>query len=103
MSLLPHGLETGFAKADGPLQPEWRGLVARAVLDSAEGKRLYREKMSKLLATAFKTDALQARIDELATRLRPIRTAQDAKLAKATDTAIAHLRGRVARRAPPLQ
>jgi spore coat protein CotH len=103
MVFLPHGLDNGFTKPDGPLQPEWRGLVARAVLDSAEGRRLYRERMSKLLATAFKTDALQAKIDELATRLRPILAAQDAKLAKATDTAIAQLRERVAQRAQSLQ
>lgn len=103
MVFLPHGLENGFSKADGPLQPEWRGRVARAVLDSTEGKRLYREKMSKLLAGAFQTDSLQSKIDELATRLRPILTAQDAKLAKATDTAIAQLRERVAQRAQSLR
>ena len=103
MVFLPHGLENAFVKADGPLQPEWRGLVARAVLDSPEGRRLYREKMSRLLTSAFKTDSLQGKIDELATRLRPILAAQDAKLAKATDTAIAQLRERVGQRAATLQ
>ena len=39
MVFIPHGIDVAFAKVDGPLFPEMAGLVAKAVLQTPEGKR----------------------------------------------------------------
>lgn len=95
---MPGGLEDAFGKATGPLVPECKGLVARAWLQAPEGQRLYRERMGKLLATAFRPDALQNRVTELAGKIRPV-VARDPNDAKAFDGAVARLRETIAQRA----
>ena len=90
-----------FGKVNGHLWPEWKGLVARAVLETPEGRQRYRERMTTLLATACKPDVLQARIQELAGKLRPALTDKDA--AKAHEAAVMRLRDTIAQRAAFLE
>src|SRR5262249_4879898 len=54
MVFIPHGLELAFGKVDGPLFPDMAGLLARAVLQTPEGKRQYRERMARLLSGQVK-------------------------------------------------
>jgi len=96
---LPHGLDQLLGKSDGPLIPEWKGLIAKAVLSTPTGQQQYLAQMSKLLATAFKVDALQARINELAALIRPAIAERDSAAAKAFDDAVIKLRDQVAKRA----
>lgn len=95
---IPDGLDGLLGKANGPLLPDCRGILARAVLESGEGQRLYRERMSKLLGTAFKVDLLQNRMNEWAAKIRPA-AARDPNEAKAFDAALAQLRETLAQRA----
>ena len=39
MVFIPHGLDELFSKPNGPLLPEWKGLVSKAVFDNPEGDR----------------------------------------------------------------
>jgi hypothetical protein len=97
MVFLPHGMDSLFSKANGPIWPEWKGLVARAVLETPDGKQRYRERMTKLLSTAFVPGPLQTRIQELASRVRPSLTDKDTL--KAFDAAVTQLRDVIAQRA----
>ena len=97
MVFLPHGMDLLLGKANGPIWPEWRGLVARAVLETPDGRQRYRERMAKLLSTAFVPGTLQSRIQELAARVRPNLTDKDAL--KAFDAAVTQLRDVIAQRA----
>jgi spore coat protein H len=99
MVFLPHGLDQLFAKTDEPLIPEWKGLVAKAVLSTPSGQQKYLEKMSGLLTGAFKVDALQARIKELAALIRPALAESNSGASKAFDEAVAKLGERVGKRA----
>jgi hypothetical protein len=96
---IPHGIDVAFAKVDGPLFPEMAGLVARVVLQTPEGKRLYRERMAKLLSGPVKADTIQTRLNELAGRIRPTLTKSDPAAAKGLDAAVTQLRERMAQRA----
>src|SRR5205807_1217440 len=58
MVFIPHGYDQLFGKPKGPLFPEWKGLVAKAVIDSSEGRAKYRDRMSALLANSFTLDAI---------------------------------------------
>ena len=95
---IPGSLDELFSKVNAPLLPEAKGLVARAILESPEGRRLYRERMTKLLGTALKPETLHARINDLAAKIRPA-AARDANETKAFDAALALLRDNVANRA----
>ena len=99
MVFLPHGLDRLLAKTDEPLLPEWKGLVARAVLNTPSGQQKYLEKMSGLLTAAFKVDALNARIKELSATIRPSLAESDSAAAKTFDDAVAKLCERIAMRA----
>jgi len=97
MVFLPHGMDILFSKANGPIWPEWRGLIARAVLETPDGRQRYRERMGKLLSTVFVPGTLQTRIQELASRVRPNLTDKDAL--KAFESAVTQLRDVIAQRA----
>jgi spore coat protein CotH len=94
---IPHGLDQLFGKVNGPITNEWKGLVARAVLDTPEGQRKYRERLAQLLAGPWKTETLHARLNELAARARP-GLGKDAAGVKAFDAAVAQLKERIAGR-----
>jgi spore coat protein H len=99
MVFIPHGLDQLLAKTDEPLIPDWKGLIAKSVLSTPAGQQKYLEKMSQLLATAFKVDTTQARIAELAALIRPSIAERDSAAAKTFDDAVAKLRDSVAKRA----
>jgi spore coat protein CotH len=98
MVFIPHGYEQLFGKPNGPLIPEWKGLVIKAIMDTPEGKAKYRERMSKLLATAFKLDAITARINQLVPVLKPV-AGSGSTQAQTFDAALTQLRERVTQRA----
>ena len=81
---------------------ECRGIVARTFFESADGQKLYRERMTKLLGTAFKPDALVARVNDLAAKIKPA-AARDAVETKAFDSAVAQLRDGITQRAKFLE
>lgn len=103
MVFLPHGTEAAFAAPDGPAVPTASGVVARAVLQAPEGKKLYRESLAKLLATHGKLDALQARLAELAAKVRPMMARGNSAAATTFDAAVKQLSERIARRAAFLE
>jgi hypothetical protein len=98
MVFLPHGLDSLFTDPDGPLTPEWKGLVAKAVFDMPEGQRLYRDRMAKLLADSCAVDKLHARVNDLAAAIRPAVGEHDSSAVKAFDAAVGQLRNRIAQR-----
>jgi spore coat protein H len=98
MVFIPHGYEQLFGKPNGPLTPEWKGLVMKAIIETPEGKVKYRERMSKLLATAFKPEAITARISQLASVIKPA-AGSGSTQAQTFDAALTQLRERVTQRA----
>ena len=99
MVFIPHGLDQLLGKTDEPLIPDWKGLVAKAVLSTPSGQQQYLAQMSRLLATAFKVDALHARINELAALIRPAIAERDSSAVKSFDDAVIKLRENAAKRA----
>lgn len=96
MVFLPHGVEQLFSKPEGALWPEWKGLVAGAVIETPEGKQRYREFMARLINGAASPTALQERVKELAAKIRAGLPANEA--AKTFDAAVAKLIESLAKR-----
>jgi len=97
MVFIPHGLEALFNKPAGALLPEWKGTVARAVLETPEGQRRYRERLTALLQGPCKLHTLQARLNDLASFIGPV-AAHDPAEAKKFETAVALLHERITQR-----
>jgi len=99
MVFLPHGLDQLFMKANEPLIPDWKGLVAKAVLTTPAGQRQYLDKMAALLAAGAKPETVQLQINSLSALIRPVLVERNAGAAKAFDDAVAKLHSNVTSRA----
>ncbi len=71
MVFLPHGLDQMFWKPNGPIMTGRSGLVAKALLETAEGRRLYLERFAQLRTNVLDVSAITNRIAALAARLKP--------------------------------
>jgi spore coat protein H len=99
---MPHGMDQMFWRPDGPIVTGRNGCVARAVLDTPEGRRRYLERFIQLRAQVFNLPAVMRRIDDLAKRIRPaIRPAQFTPFERESsfDAAVDRLRQLIQRRA----
>ena len=95
MIFLPHGMDNLFGKTDATLQPRMAGLVARAILETPEGRTLYRGRMAALFTNVFQVAVLTNRVNEVVARLRP---ALGGGAARELEREAAQLKERIARR-----
>jgi hypothetical protein len=68
---MPHGLDQMFWNPEGPLVTGTKGIVARAVMQTPEGRRLYLERVAQLRTNVFQLEPMIARVNELSERIRP--------------------------------
>ena len=71
MLFLPHGMDQLFGTANLPWRPHLAGLVARAVIETPQGKELYRQRFAYLLQERFDASTIAKRADEILADLRP--------------------------------
>jgi spore coat protein H len=98
MVFFPKNVERLLAKTDGPMMPQCKGVVARAVLTTPQGRQRYREIMSKLLQTVFIPAKVQAQAQALANVVRPA-IGNDSAAAKSFDAGVRQFLEAVAKRA----
>lgn len=73
MVFFPHGMDQMFSQPQGSVwRPEAGGLVARALLETPEGAKLYRERVKAVFAKVCRLEVLTNRIDQLTARNRPV-------------------------------
>lgn len=75
---IPSGMDQMFADVNGPILPGFEGMVARGLIDIPEGKKRYLARVSEVMKTVFRTDALLKRLDELEARIQPVLAKVDA-------------------------
>jgi spore coat protein H len=71
MVFFPHGLDQMFWKPNGPIMTGRSGLVAKSLLETTEGRRLYLERFAQLRTNILDVAAITNRIAALAARLKP--------------------------------
>jgi hypothetical protein len=73
---LPHGLDQMFGvwrtRPDSSITPQLRGLVARSLLHTPEGRRAHFLRMTQLLTNVFQAQPLTNRVRELAAKVQPL-------------------------------
>jgi len=65
ISFFPHGMDQLWGNPAAPWRPQMAGLVARAVIETTEGKTRYRERLGNLVTNLLRPDLLARRIDQL--------------------------------------
>lgn len=99
---LPHGLDQMFgvwrARPEGTITPQLRGSIAKAVVQTDEGRRRYLSRMSQLLTNVFKVELMTNRVNQLAEKVRPAFAGNRSELRR-HEQAVASLQDRIIRRA----
>jgi len=97
---LPHGMDQLLGTPDLAWQPHWAGLVARAVMETSEGRQRYRERFVVLFDQVFVVDQCQRRVDDWVAALRPFLGTGESKALEREATG---LKARLAQRADSLR
>jgi len=100
---LPHGLDQTFQSPDATIVPRMPGLVARALLETSEGRRAYLTELGRMVGDLFQAEALTQRIREWAATPRSALARRNPKLAEAHDEAVSQFCERVAQRVANLK
>jgi hypothetical protein len=67
---IAHGLDWGFANTAISIRPPQSSLVTRAVLQTPEGRRLFKERLGQLFTNVFRVDAMTNRVNVAVARLK---------------------------------
>ena len=78
ITFIPSGMDQMFGDTNWPILPDWGGSVARALMQTKEGKKRYVARLCEIMANVYKPDALIARLDELEAVVHPALKAVDA-------------------------
>jgi CotH kinase protein len=92
---LPHGMDQLFGRSDATIRPAMQGLVARAVMETPEGRRQYRERLAVLTTNVLDVPAVQRQADAFLAR---VRAALEPREARALAEALAEVKERVVER-----
>ena len=65
------GMDRMFETPQMPVEPEMRGVVSKAILGVADGRRMYRQRMRELAGKVFVAEWMDCRIDEGIALLKP--------------------------------
>jgi hypothetical protein len=74
---LPHGMDQLLGRPDFPWQPAMAGLVARAVMDTPQGRLAYSARFRSLFADFFKPLPLTNRVEQLTREWRAVLDPKD--------------------------
>jgi spore coat protein H len=73
---IAHGMDQMFGmgrgSADRPIHPPWRGLVAKAVMSTPQGRQLYLARLGELYTNVFRVESLLKEVDQLSSVVREV-------------------------------
>lgn len=103
MVFFPHGMDQMFWDPTGPVQAREilrrsEGLVARAILETEEGRRRYHERVGSILTNVFTVARLTNHLQLLRARIRPVLQAINPDEARNHDGAVNNLSNALVRR-----
>jgi spore coat protein H len=85
-----HGLDQMFWEPEGPLQPNFEALVAQAVTETPQGRRLYCQRVAALLTNVFTAGRITNHVAQLQARVQPALRAISANAASQQANAAAN-------------
>ena len=93
---LPDGMDQLFGRADFPVEPRMAGVVAKAVLETPQGRQAFRERLPLVFTNCFKVEALTNRVHAWSEAIVPHLNRSEAKsLRREADDLCERIRQRV--------
>lgn len=100
---IPSGMDQMFGNPGGPIAPGFQGLVARAVLETPEGRKRYLERIKEIHEKVFVPETLIKRIDELQPRIQAALMPIDPNAARDYPNRLNHLRNLIRERSKNIE
>lgn len=98
LTFLPSGMDQMFGDPNGPVFPNFQGVVARALIETPEGRERYLTKVADIMKNVYRADALLKRLDELEARVQPALAAIDANAGRDYTNQVKRLRQAIQQR-----
>jgi len=95
---IPSGMDQMFGEPNGPALPGFGGFVARAVIETPEGRRRYWARMREVMRTVFEPERWVKRLDEAEAKIRPALAAVDPGAANGLKGQVDRLRNGIRQR-----
>jgi hypothetical protein len=95
---IPHGMDILFKDPYQPFFPEMKGLLAKSILETSEGKRLYQEHFHLLYTNALNLERINNQIEQVCAIIRPVLQDHDPALAEKQQQAAQDLLKRIKQR-----
>lgn len=103
ITFLPSGMDQMWGDPNGPILPGFKGMVARAVVESEEGKKRYFARFREIMKDVYKVPEMLKRIDELEDRVKPALKSVDEGAAKDYKNQVNRLRSAIPQRAKVIE
>lgn len=71
ITFIPSGMDQMFGDTNGPILPGFEGLVARALVETPEGRERYYARLAEIMKTVYRPDELVKRLDTLQAAIQP--------------------------------
>lgn len=94
---LAHGIDWAFANTGVSMKPPTGSIVTRAVWNTPEGRRQFRERRAELFTNVFRVDVMTNRVNEAVARIKAV--ARSTNEAKEFENYGAEMRNRIVNRA----
>jgi spore coat protein CotH len=99
----PSGMDQMFGDPGGTIFPNFQGMVARAFVETPEGRTRYLNKMDEILKGKFNPQALNKRLDELQAQVQPALAMVDPGAARDFPNQVNRLRNSIKQRAQSVE
>jgi spore coat protein H len=71
ITFIPSGMDQMFGDVNGPIVPDFGGMVARGLMDTPEGRKRYLARAREIMKTVYNSAGMVERLDELEKRIQP--------------------------------
>jgi hypothetical protein len=96
---IPSGMDQMFGNPHGPVLPGFQGLIARALVETPQGRARYLAKVAALMQKVYRPEALLKRLDALQAQVRPVLASIDPGAGRAYPQHVNRLRQAIPQRA----
>ncbi|MCE9565086.1 MAG: CotH kinase family protein [Planctomycetes bacterium] len=99
MIFIPSGMDQMFGDVNWSILPGFNAIVARALIDTPEGKKRYIARFREIMKTCYKPDDLVKKLDEAEKRVQAALVTVDANQARDLKNHVERLRSAIRQRA----
>jgi spore coat protein H len=78
ITFLPSGMDQMFWDPNGPILPDFQGVVAAELMKTKEGKKRYYARMREIMEKVYNVESLTKRLDEMEAVVQPALASVDA-------------------------